>query len=558
VLSGLQMVPVGPPPSSPFVFSQPVNQMVFQGSIATFSVVAAAATPLAYQWLFNNADISGATNSSYSVINAQPVNDGNYSIIVSNSYGSVTSAVAQLIATGPVSKVIDVAFTGQPTTSKTGFAATGVSLNDFWNTEDVDTTSDLPNLKFTDGTASGAGLTEGNVYSVGSNGSSDPMYGVYAYAGDNIILTVTNLPPGLYDFYLYGHGSIFELTVGSQSYGCEATTNGSGWLYSEWQEGNQYVEFADVSVDPGQPITIIVEPGAGHFVLYGPGAAEISGLQMANVSETYSPPFISSEPADQTVLLGTTATFSVVADGAMPLAYQWFYNNTDILGATNSSYRVTNALPANAGDYLVILSNSYGSVTSAAAALTVINFSILAQPTNQLAFQGGNATFMVEVTGSPPLSYQWLFNNADIAGATNSSYSVTNAQLTNAGGYSVIVTNAYGSITSTVATLAVTNILISMQPASQSVLVGAGAIFAVEAVGLAPLSYQWLFNNAAISGATTNSFSVNNAAFSSVGQYSVVITNAYGSITSAVATLQVVTPTLIDVAFTSATVTGKT
>ena len=63
---------------------------------------------------------------------------------------------------------------------------------------------------------------------------------------------------------------------------------------------------------------------------------------------------------------------------------------------------------------------------------------------------------------------------------------------------------------------------------------------------------------AAISGATTNSFSVNNAAFSSVGQYSVVITNAYGSITSAVATLQVVTPTLIDVAFTSATVTGKT
>ena len=183
-------------------------------------------------------------------------------------------------------------------------------------------------------------------------------------------MTVTNLIAGAYDFYLYGHGnqdnqnSVFQLMVGSVSYGSEATTNGSGWLSSFWQEGVQYVEFINVIVFAGQTVTITVEPGAS-------GYAVLSGLQIASVGPLPEFPFIVTQPANQKIIPGASATFSVVAGGATPLAYQWLFNCANISAATNSSYSVTNAQPANAGSYSVIVTNAYGSVTSAVATLSI-------------------------------------------------------------------------------------------------------------------------------------------------------------------------------------------
>ena len=192
------------------------------------------------------------------------------------------------------------------------------------------------------------------------------MYGVYlyTYAGD-MTVTVTNLIAGTYNVYLYGHGNtadengVFQLSVGSLYYGSEATINGSGWLSAVWQEGVQYVEFTNVSVVAGQTIAITVEPGASDYAL-------LSGLQMALLGA----PSIVTQPANQAVSPGSTATFSVVVQGVAPLAYQWRFNSADISGATNSSYSVANAEPANAGSYSVIVTNAHGSVTSAVAILT--------------------------------------------------------------------------------------------------------------------------------------------------------------------------------------------
>jgi hypothetical protein len=452
--------------------------------------------------------------------------------------------------------LIDVAFTSATTTSKTGFAAIGVTPNDFWNTYDLNSGL-LPNLEFADGTTSDAGLMVANANGASTNGASDPMYGIYLYSdGGNITVTVTNLNQGVYDLYLYGHGneddedSVFQLTIGSQSYGSEATTNNSGWLSSVWQEGVQYVRFSGVNVSGGQSITITVEPGAG-------GYAVLSGLQTMQVGPT--PNFV-VQPTNQAVVDGATATFSVVVSGAAPLAYQWLFNNAIISGATNSSFSVTNAQSADAGNYSAIVTNSYGSVTSTVAALTVTNISILMQPASQTVLAGESATFTVKAVGPAPLSYQWLFNNADISGATNSSYTVTNALSADASDYSVIVTNAYGTIISQVAALTVSNILILTPPASQTVLAGASATFTIEATGPAPLGYQWLFNSTAISGATNSSYTVSNAYSADAGYYSVIVADVYGSVTSAVAELIVISTnaTDIDVAFTYATATSKT
>src|SRR5580700_10241257 len=82
--------------------------------------------------------------------------------------------------------LIDVAFTSASATEKKGFAATGVTANDFWNT----CNGSVPNLEFVDGTASGAGLTAGADFT-GTNGASDPMYGFYVSSCYLCSFTVT-------------------------------------------------------------------------------------------------------------------------------------------------------------------------------------------------------------------------------------------------------------------------------------------------------------------------------------------------------------------------------
>jgi hypothetical protein len=172
---------------------------------------------------------------------------------------------------------------------------------------------------------------------------------------------------------------------------------------------------------------------------------------------------------------------------------------------------------------------------------------ITSQPVSQTVSVGSSATFTVAASGTAPLAYQWRFNGTAISGATSASFTLTHAQAANAGSYSVVVSNSVGTATSNAATLTVSTTAtaptITSQPASQTVNVGGTASFSVAASGTAPLSYQWRFNGAAISGATSGSFTVTNAQTANAGSYTVVVTNSVGTATSSVATLTVNTPT---------------
>jgi hypothetical protein len=86
---------------------------------------------------------------------------------------------------------------------------------------------------------------------------------------------------------------------------------------------------------------------------------------------------------------------------------------------------------------------------------------ITTQPTNLLVNAGGNATFTASASGTPPPGYQWYFNSAAIAGATNSAYVKTNVQPSDAGNYSVKASNVVTSVTSSNAALSVTSIQLS-------------------------------------------------------------------------------------------------
>ena len=190
--------------------------------------------------------------------------------------------------------------------------------------------------------------------------------------------------------------------------------------------------------------------------------------------------------------------------------------------------------------------------------------SITTQPQSKLVSPGSNVTFSITADGTAPLAYQWLFNGTNIiSGATTNSYTVAGAQFTNAGNYSVVVTNLYGSVTSSNAVLTVTNLppAITKQPQPQTVVIGQDATFTVTAAGAAPLSYQWLLGGTNISDANTNAYSRNNVQTNDAGDYSVVITNVSGAVTSSVATLTVLITNPVIIAqwnFNSVTPDGNT
>src|SRR5439155_2431480 len=167
-------------------------------------------------------------------------------------------------------------------------------------------------------------------------------------------------------------------------------------------------------------------------------------------------PGITTPPQPLTVTQGSNATFTVVASGVPAPAYQWRFGTTNIGGATASAYTRVNAQPADAGNYSVVLTNVGGSITSSAAALTVnIPPTISAQPQSVAVKLTSNATFTVTAAGSPAPAYQWRFNAALIAGATNSSYTRFNVQTNDAGNYSVVVSNVAASVSSSNALLTV-------------------------------------------------------------------------------------------------------
>lgn len=162
-------------------------------------------------------------------------------------------------------------------------------------------------------------------------------------------------------------------------------------------------------------------------------------------------------------------------------------------------------------------------------------------PVAQSVELGNTATFTVAATGTPRLFYQWRFNGDNLAGQTNTSLVLPNLQLSQAGDYSVAVSNAYGSVTSSVAALTVLTFppTITRQPTNITIFEGITANFAVQVTGTAPLFYQWFFNTTPLIGKTSAAFSIGNAQIPDSGNYLVIVSNAFGAVTSSVATLTV-------------------
>lgn len=192
-------------------------------------------------------------------------------------------------------------------------------------------------------------------------------------------------------------------------------------------------------------------------------------------------PEIVSHPTDIAVKQGSNATFTVlVANNPAPLSYSWRFKGS-VIGTGTSSYTVQDAEPADEGEYIVVVSNSSGSVTSTPAMLTVYTPpSIGSQPASLAVAAGEEAQFEVTAGGTEPFNFQWFFESSVIQGATGPIYTIPSAVNTNAGRYSVIVSNIVGSITSSFANLTITY---PAAPEVQSARLLSGNVIELEGTG---------------------------------------------------------------------------
>jgi len=273
-----------------------------------------------------------------------------------------------------------------------------------------------------------------------------------------------------------------------------------------------------------------------------------------------TPPTISTPPTAQTACVGGKVTFSVTAAGKAPLSYQWKKDGTAISGATNATYTIGSVAAGDAGSYTVVVTNAAGSITSAAAVLTVnVPPTITAQPAAQSACPGKSVLFSVTATGTPPFSYQWKKDGTTIAGATTAIYTIPAVTNADEGTYTVVVTNGCGSVTSTPAALSLGAApTITSEPTAQTVCAGQPVEFTVAATGTPPLTYQWLKDGGEIGGATAATYTISAAASTDAGAYSATVANSCGTVTSRAAALTVGTaPTITAQPASQAAVAGS-
>jgi hypothetical protein len=541
---------------APAITTQPINQTVNAGQRAAFTVVATG-TNLTYQWrkstdggvTFTN--IAGATLVSYTTpVTTASDNGSTFDVVVANSAGSVTS--------NPATLTVDTlpAITTQPT-SQTVTAGSNVTFTAGAGG------NPLPTVQWqvsTDG-----GTTFNNI-----GGATSGAYSFTTASGDNnhkfravftnpvgtvhtnaATLTVNTAPsittqpsdqtvtaPAAATFHVTASGTT-PLTYQWQ----KSIDDGTTWSNVGTNSTN-YTTAATASGDDGTQFRVTVSNTAGSVT---------SSVVTLTVNIR---PAITTQPINQTVNVGQTATFSVTASGTAPLSYQWQKKPSggsfaDISGATSASY-ITPATTAadNVAQFVCVVTNVAGSVTSNAATLTVhAPPSITAEPTDQTVTDGQTTTFKVTAAGTPPLTYQWQRSDdggitfTNIPGATGSSYGTGSVDLTDNGAqFHVVVTNVVGSVTSRAAILTVKPALpsITQQPAGQAVETGEKVTFTVRATGSLPLSYQWQKNGTNIPGATLASYTTPTLSLSDNGtQFQVVVTNAAGSVTSNTALLTV-------------------
>ncbi|MDB6066959.1 MAG: hypothetical protein JWR26_3167 [Pedosphaera sp.] len=556
---------------SPYIAKQPLNLMQYDGQTATFAPVVRSALPLSYQWQWNATNINGATNAALALSNVQTANNGNYSVIISNVVGTVVSSNALLTVISGAPIILDQPV-GQNVLLRSNLTLT-VNYTGSWP---VTFQWQLNGINIAGATNASLTLNPqlgdmGNYTLVLSNAYGSVTSSTAALQPSSSVLVPwgddhygqTNVPPGLTNVVAIASGLAHNVVLIS-----DGTVVAWGFYFTGYN--------GQINVQP--VLTNVIAVAAGSYqalALKSDGTVAAWGgtaitpdvaAQLTNVVAIAGGLFHSlALRSDGTLvdwgrsdlgLSNTAAGMSGVASIACGAVHDlvlkndgtvvaWGYNGD---GETNVPSGLTNvvAIAAGSGHSLALKSdgtvvawgddskgqtdvppglsnvvaissqfwhcealksdgtvvgwggnNLYNSWDSnidpsrapAPSGLSnVVAIStgyyhsmafmndgsphVARQPLNRSANAGADAFFSLGAVGTGPLSYQWRLNGVNIDGATNSTLTLTHVQAANQGSYSVVVNNAYGTVTSSSATLTVKPLSFNTSPANTQMTAG--------------------------------------------------------------------------------------
>ncbi len=415
----------------PTISAQPNPEQVLAGRTAKFQASVAGSAPLTYSWskdsvtLTNGGNISGATNSILVISNISASDVASYSVTVQNPVGTTSSVPASLTLAAPSTAAYPV-------------AVSNLNPVAYWRLNETNPPYAYENWGgYTGVYDTGVGL--------GQPGPT-PSLGFPGFETDNLSITLTNAEPNSWvtvpalnldantvtiTAWINPSGAqtassaIFFSRAGGTVAGLGFDDTGLGELAYTWANNGATYGFLS-GLTPPQGIwsfvAVVIEPSQATLYVDNANGTAASVNLVTNAVQSFSGPSeIGNDPYDSTA---GTRTFEGLIDEVT------VYNQA--LSATEISALYT------------------------AASGALVPITIAEQPLGTAVYASNSVEFTVDASGSGPIYYQWELNGTNIAGATTSVLNITNVQSTNAGTYTVVISNSISTnITDGTATLAV-------------------------------------------------------------------------------------------------------
>ncbi len=460
---------------APEITDQPDSLTVLDGQSASFTV-GATGSGLTYEWRRNGSPIPGATGPTFTIPAAKFSDEGQYTVVVANAGGSRTSAAAVL--------------TVNPTSLESGLIARYPLDSDVLDAIGNAEGTIIGTTNFVAAGARGGAFrfTGGSYIRLGANPALPIVDPAHAFSASfwirprqqkEMVPVRLATPEGEFALYLSsGNNGDFSTHFGFRGFASPATTDARSYVGSflgcwthvtvVYKGGAKDLNSSFALFTNGEEMALNARQtiggglgentlgtnigGANGWVngdldevrIYGRALRPQDAVELAQDAPDCTIEIL-TQPVDVAVNPGGTATFTVSAIGAQPVTYQWWKDDVRLEGAVTPGIVIGNAQLANAGFYRVVLSNSFGSVTSAPAALSINTLPpvITSQPAEVSVYAGEPASFTVVAVGTG-MSYQWRKDGVAIPGATSPTYSIGATAPGDQGTYTVEVRNVAG------------------------------------------------------------------------------------------------------------------
>jgi hypothetical protein len=580
--NGLQLVPSVAVAASPRFIQQPADSIYSQNTTATLTSEARGNPAVAYQWYSGTPPgtrVSGQTNSTLTFANAQSGQSGSYFVVATNVNGAATSSVANLtIAASPLivsqsSTNSLTLFSGHNRFGLSVSALGAAPLYYFWraNGTTAAVTTNSGSFGFTNTTTTAAyDCVVSNVFGTATN---NPLSVTIVPAPTTPYVTallalnplaywpLTETSGSLAYDYLAGNNGPYQGPVANSAAGPGTGFGSPSYAYS-FSGASTYLDVPGGPVNLTGPLTLVTwtsGSGSSFQTVAGKGDSsyrtDVDGNGVAHFSN-----YNANDAVGGPSLKDASIWHQII--GVYDNVAKKIYLYVDGLLVNTQSQ--PNNPPGNTLDFWIGGAPDYNNrfFQGSIAHVALFNYALtgaqvhslyaagqappyfVTEPTNSFnGFVGGNATFTVAVGGAPTLQLQWSGPGGGIPGATNASVTLTNLNGTGSpanggpGNYFCIVTNLYGSVTSSVVTLTVSSsspFFVQDLSVTNYAVAGSVATLSVDVGGNEPLTNQWYYGSTPlhngdrggrVSGVTNLTLAIANAQLSDDGPYQIFITN---------------------------------